>query len=145
MTRICSGGFLCKSGRYLFGLRSNNHYFYQDKWDIFGGHVEQNESEEEALVRELEEELGVTPKSYSLFGEFDEPNPEKYGEAKHFLFFITDWSGGEPQNTSTEHSQIRWFTRTELEQIDLASDEYLKLIDEWENKNMHINKGSFQP
>ena len=36
--------------------------FGEGKWNGIGGKVEQNETIEEAVVRETEEEIGVTPK-----------------------------------------------------------------------------------
>jgi 8-oxo-dGTP pyrophosphatase MutT (NUDIX family) len=57
--RICSGGFLVESNRFLFGKRSSDDKMYPSVWDILGGHAEGSESSEEALKRELEEELNA--------------------------------------------------------------------------------------
>ena len=46
---------------YLLQLRDPKpHIFYPDHWGLFGGGMETGESELDALVRELEEELGLT-------------------------------------------------------------------------------------
>jgi len=46
--------------RLLIYLRDNKPEIpFPNHWDLFGGHVEEGEAPEEALVRELKEELGV--------------------------------------------------------------------------------------
>jgi 8-oxo-dGTP pyrophosphatase MutT (NUDIX family) len=87
---------------------------WPDLWDAIGGHLEPGESIETALVRELNEELGVTPTAYRLIGSFPEPRPDLYGEALHHVFAVTAWSGGPPSNACDEHSQIRWFTEDQV-------------------------------
>ena len=40
---------------------------FPNHWDFFGGHVEERETPEEALVREVKEEIGVDLKQWALF------------------------------------------------------------------------------
>ena len=48
-------------GGYLLQLRDPKpNIFYPDHWGLFGGGIEPGESEEDALVRELHEELHLT-------------------------------------------------------------------------------------
>lgn len=54
--------------RYLLQLRDDiPGIWYPDHWGLFGGAIEPGESPEQALVRELEEELGITPTGYRYF------------------------------------------------------------------------------
>lgn len=47
-------------GRYLLQLRDNRKgIFFPGYWGLFGGSVEENEQPDDALRRELEEELGL--------------------------------------------------------------------------------------
>lgn len=47
-------------GRYLMQLRDDHGgIFYPDHWGLFGGGIEPGEDETEALIRELDEELGL--------------------------------------------------------------------------------------
>ncbi len=56
-----AAGLLCRQGRFLLGKRSGHRNAYPGMWDLPGGHVEAGEKVEQALVRELGEELGVIP------------------------------------------------------------------------------------
>jgi 8-oxo-dGTP pyrophosphatase MutT (NUDIX family) len=58
-------------GRYLMQLRSQKAgIFYPDHWGLFGGAVDPGEGADEALRRELQEELGVEVPNASYFTEF---------------------------------------------------------------------------
>lgn len=50
---------LVRSGEVLLTHRSPSRQWYPDVWDLPGGHVEDGESELQALGREVREELGV--------------------------------------------------------------------------------------
>lgn len=52
-------GALVREGRVLLVHRSPNRRAYPDVWDLPGGHVEKDESELDALAREMHEEVGV--------------------------------------------------------------------------------------
>jgi 8-oxo-dGTP diphosphatase len=53
-------GLLRRRGRALMVHRSPQRRWYPDAWDLPGGHVEVGEVPRLALVRELQEELGIT-------------------------------------------------------------------------------------
>ena len=56
----------------LLYLRDNKPSIpFPNHWDLFGGHVELGETPEEALVREVEEELGYNLKDYKFFKKYD--------------------------------------------------------------------------
>ena len=61
-------------GRYIMQLRDiEPHIFYPGHWGLFGGAVDDGETEAQALKRELSEELGFEVSSFNRFvrSEFD--------------------------------------------------------------------------
>jgi 8-oxo-dGTP diphosphatase len=59
------------NGDFLLALRDNKSWIpFPNHWDLIGGHVEEGESPEEALIREFREELGLELKDYKFYKEF---------------------------------------------------------------------------
>lgn len=105
-----AGGLLIDpTGKMLLGLRAHDKPVAPDLWDIVGGRVEACETLEEALVREVIEELGVEPTRFRLLASVPEPSSGP-PEVLHHVFAVTEWMGGAPYNACDEHSEVRWFT-----------------------------------
>lgn len=96
-------GLLLRRGEILLAHRSEARSNYPDTWSFPGGHVEAGETLEEALVRELAEEIGVQSVSWRQLDNFSYDS----GEAT-FHFFVVDAWRGEPVNIGNEHREIRW-------------------------------------
>jgi len=63
---------LLDDGRYLMQLRDDKPgIFYPDHWGLFGGGVEEGESSQDALHRELQEELSYDFDSIRYFTKMD--------------------------------------------------------------------------
>jgi 8-oxo-dGTP diphosphatase len=59
---------LHREGRVLLQLRDSDPGVYAaGMWGIFGGHVEEGETPEQAAAREIEEELGLRLRYLGLF------------------------------------------------------------------------------
>ena len=128
--RVCSGAFLFKDGSVLLGRRSDQADFYPGVWDAIGGHLKAGESPQEALLRELNEEIGVSPVEFALLASLPEPFPEIHGEAIYHIFLVTRWEGAGPVMQNAEHSQLRWFSLSDALRIDLAHPSYITLLRE---------------
>lgn len=116
--RRAACGVLIRGGRVLLGLRSTSARSHHGQWDVIGGHREPGETDEQAMVRELQEELGVTPTTYKSAGVL----AENFAGAQYqlHLFSVQEWDGT-PTNRSREHVEIAWFSRSEISELDLTS------------------------
>lgn len=77
------------SGEFLCYLRTDTPSIpFPNHWDLFGGHIEPGETPEEALVREVEEELGITLEDYTFWKSIDCLEGDAYPNRKH-LFYAT--------------------------------------------------------
>jgi mutator protein MutT len=66
---------LKQRGKFLMQLRDDiPGIVHPGKWGFFGGHLEPGETPEEALVRELQEEISYTPLAPKLFKTYQETN-----------------------------------------------------------------------
>ena len=101
--------FIRPDGKVLLGLRAPSKKVWPRHWDTVGGHVEDGESLDAALVREAQEEVGVTPTGFRLIATVRERQPEIYGDALHHIYAVTAWQGGEPSNICDEHTELKWF------------------------------------
>jgi 8-oxo-dGTP diphosphatase len=110
------------NGRVLLGLRAPSKKAWPRHWDTIGGHVEDGESLDDALVREIQEEVGVTPTEFRLVATVRERQPEVYGDALHHVYAVTRWRGGEPANVSDEHTELKWFSVSEMRLLNNIVD-----------------------
>ncbi|MCU1673060.1 MAG: (deoxy)nucleoside triphosphate pyrophosphohydrolase [Frankiales bacterium] len=79
-------------------------------WEFPGGKVEPGESDEQALVRELREELGVLAVVGERLGE-DLP----IGDTAVLRVYLCRIVSGEP--ALVDHDEHRWLTADELEDV----------------------------
>ncbi|RXT43686.1 hypothetical protein B6S44_27680 [Bosea sp. Tri-44] len=114
-----------REGQLLLGLRSPHRRNRPSCWDTIGGHVEPGEAAETALVRELQEEIDITPTSFRHFETIETTEADGVTPALWHLFTVAEWTGGEPAISNNEHSEIRWFTFGETPSLTpLASEAY---------------------
>ncbi len=67
----------------LLYLRDNKPGIpFPQHWDLIGGHVEDGETPEEALVREVKEELDIDLKEYKFFKKFEVFEGDAYPNIK---------------------------------------------------------------
>lgn len=85
------------------------------KWDFPGGFVHEGESAESSIVREIQEELGVTPREVKLLQTVSNPN-YSYMNAKlqplDIAFLVT--LGDENITPADDVAEVKWFDVTNL-------------------------------
>ncbi len=123
-------GLLRQQGRLLLGKRSAHRRAYPGVWDLPGGHVEAGETIEQALVRELREELGVTPTEWRELAVLRAPalSDESADMLRLHVFLVIAWRG-EPHNLlPDEHDAIAWITLDDAMGLTLAHADYPALF-----------------
>jgi mutator protein MutT len=114
----------------LLFLRENNHIllamkkrgFGEGKWNGVGGKVEAEETIEAAMIRETQEEIGITPTSYEKVGNirFDEFLDGESTIMHAHVFLSTAWEG-EP--SESEEMKPKWFAVDEIPYDDMWPDD----------------------
>jgi 8-oxo-dGTP diphosphatase len=125
---VVAGALRDGEGRYLLAKRPPDKH-HGGLWEFPGGKVEPGESCEDALIRELAEELGVALDPDHLL-----PNAFATGAAEDgsapivlLLYTCTRWAG---QPRAIEASELRWcepgqFTQMEMPPLDIVLAERL--------------------
>jgi len=115
---VTSTGLLVRNGRVLLGKRTSMKRF-AGMWDAFGGHLVPCEEPATALIRELQEELGIRVTAPRFLGIYEDVDPTSKDLFRHYLFLVGQWLG-EPRIANEEHSEIRWFAAEEIAGLKLA-------------------------
>lgn len=116
-------------GKVLLGLRSAAKAKWSNHWDAIGGHVETNETLEAALIRELQEEIGIIPTDFRRVAALREKSAIDEESRLHYIFIVRDWEG-EPSLRNDEHSEIQWFSLEEMRSLtNITYSEYLALVE----------------
>ena len=135
MSHEVVAALILRSGLILLGKRSETRAFYPGVWDMFGGHVEPGEGHAQTLVRELLEELGITPAQWEYLEMFTIPLAEHSSESTDqmvvHLYRVTEWDGIPANRQPEEHSEIRWFSLAEACRLDLADGSYPMLFERY--------------
>ncbi|MCB0378225.1 MAG: 8-oxo-dGTP diphosphatase MutT [Bdellovibrionales bacterium] len=102
-----------KGDHVLVGKRPEGHTL-AGQWEFPGGKIEIGESPEEALARELQEELGIEAE----VGEIQLACTHSYPEVGILLvFFEVRFWKGEPK--PVHHTELKWILPEELAKIEI--------------------------
>ena len=64
---------------------------FKDGWEFPGGKIESGETPEQALVRELQEEVGITPIGATLFDKLEYQFPDRH--ITLWFWLVESWEG----------------------------------------------------
>jgi 8-oxo-dGTP pyrophosphatase MutT (NUDIX family) len=103
--------YLVKESQVLLALKKRG--FGEGRYNGVGGKLKQNETVEQALVRECEEEIGITPNDFDKMAEitFDEYMNGESTIAHVHIYTSKDWNG-EP--SESEEMSPKWFDNDKL-------------------------------
>lgn len=108
------------NGELLLYLRDNKPGIpFPDHWDLIGGHVEEGETPEEALVREVKEELDIDLTDYSFYKKYECLTGDAYENIK----FIYTGRINIPlkEITLLEGVRPQYFKRSEIPAVKFAN------------------------
>ena len=103
-----------KDNLYLI-VQRNKHKYLGLKWEFPGGKVESGETFEEALLREIEEELSIVINVYEKIAE------EKYKDNKIDIilhYFLCSHKSGTIK--LSEHEDFAWVEKKDFAKYDFA-------------------------
>jgi 8-oxo-dGTP diphosphatase len=103
-------------------------------WEFPGGKIEADESKEDALARELFEELNINPTQFDLYADIAHEYADKN---VHLYFYQVTAFSGEPKGR--ENQQIKWFALEDIATLEFPAGNkpvLAKLVAE-ESSNKH--------
>jgi NAD+ diphosphatase len=107
-------------------LLAHGQRFPGRMYSVLAGFVDPGESIEEAIHRELREEVGIEVKSLRYFGSQPWPFPHSL-----MIGFTAEWAGGELQPDPDEIVDAGWFRAGDMPPIPPGLSIARKLIDDW--------------
>ena len=103
-------------------LAKKKRGFAKDKYNGVGGKIEDNETPEEAMIRECEEEISVKPIKYEKVGiiEYDEYYKGKREQIIVHVYISTKWNGDAKES---DEMSPRWFNINGLPYNEMIGDD----------------------
>lgn len=133
----CVSFMLLKDNQVLLEKRAQDKEYDPNLVAIPGGHMEHGETREQALFRELKEELDIVPTSYMYLCSLYHPTGEL--QLIHY-YVITQWTG---TIVSLEADEVAWHSLEanplDIEADKVALDEYLRLRSLLAEIKNHLN------
>jgi 8-oxo-dGTP diphosphatase len=121
----------------LLQLRDNKPTIpYPNRWALPGGHIGQNETPRECIIREVKEELGIELQEFFLFV----AARRSYG-TEHTYWARTDFPTDDI--TLSEGQEVKWFTYDEVRRMDLIYEDN-DILDEFFRQRPFVRKSPGQ-
>ena len=121
-----SPAVICLVERAGRALLARGPQFAADMFSCLAGFVEPGESLEEAVAREVLEEVGIEVREIRYFGSQPWPFPNSL-----MIGFTAEWRSGEIAVDGTEITEASWFAAGDLPELPTPISIARRLIDDW--------------
>jgi NADH pyrophosphatase NudC (nudix superfamily) len=111
------------NGKFLLGKRAEWKAKAPGYWCPISGHIEESESEEEAVVREAKEELAITVRAVRKI-----TSTPTHDKTVMLHWWMAEILSGSPAINNNENSDIKWFTRDELRSLQPVYLEDIEIL-----------------
>ncbi len=123
-TYVITTALVIYNNKYLIAKRSLNKQFSPNKWEFISGFIEEKESAEETILKELEEET-------SLKGQIiKSANPyiTEDNEARWIILpYLIEANSANVKRNEQDHSEMKWATKEELDNYQDLQNDLIKL------------------
>ena len=133
LPKVVVGGLIYQNDKILICQRKEEGD-HPLKWEFPGGKLKDNENNQEALKRELNEELSIEINDMIFFDEYLYEY-KKISKNLKLVFFQIFQLGGEIQNKV--HQQLKWIDISKLGDYDFLEGD-LKIINKLMNNDSNI-------
>ncbi len=105
---------------------------WHNKWIMPGGHIDPGETIDEALLREVEEEVGLPLKSEGVIAYGELIGSQDFDRPAHFIYFdiLCKTENSDIKLDNEELTEYKWVTPKEALEMDLA-ESYDKTIQDY--------------
>lgn len=123
---ISVSAFIPWQGKALIAQRALDDSFLPGYWEQVGGKVDEGETQEEGIIREVQEEAGIEVKPIRPYNTFEYTHRD--GRAMCEYAYICELMSEPNIVLSEEHQAYRWITLEELRTVEQMSDEMRVVI-----------------
>lgn len=113
--------FLRRGDEILLAMKKRG--FGEGKWNGVGGKLEPDETIEQALIRETEEEISVTPKHFWPVAELDFVQDADTDDPWHMYVYAYLCDGWDGEPTESEEMAPKWYSLSEIPYSDMWEDD----------------------
>ena len=114
------GGVIVKKNKILICQRSSNNE-HPLKWEFPGGKAKKKERPQQALKRELNEELKITIEHPIYLCDYMFEYQDLGKKVSLFFFLINEYSG---EISNTVHNQLKWIEIKQLSDYDFLEGDH---------------------
>jgi ADP-ribose pyrophosphatase YjhB (NUDIX family) len=130
-TRVIVSAIIEDEDKLLLGKKRENVGPYPNTWHLIGGGINENESLEESVKREIREEAGIEVEVIETLPFDEDYEPNKHGELTYYIFLVykVKYKSGTPK-ADDDIKMLQWFPKDNLpiNEMNRASVKLFKKI-----------------